>query len=910
MERRGHPLTPDTASPNIGFAMRALRIDIIWKYVMREVLSPSLLGLCVYVLVFLMNALFQLAELAIKKELALRTVLTILFLYLPQVLKLSIPMAILLGVLVGIGRLSTDSEVIAMRASGVSYWKVLFPVLCLGLAGWAISTSLLLGVEPGANYKLHRLTSKMMYSTDLRREIKPRVFFEEIPGMLLYADEVHQGGDFLERVFIYQSAEGGKELVTVARRAQIEYDRTNGIARFFLEGGVTHSTTPADSESYQLSSFQRQMIVKEPDESFRLRSTILSRPLPKSYQDQNLAELDHSIAQAGSIDHAETRNRVIGQILAIKHERFALPVACLVFAILGVPLGIMNRRGGKASGFSLSIGISIVYWILYSAGRNMVSQGQLSPYLGLWAGNALLGVLGLVLLILRERSERLQLSILFPARLQRTLASLRRRREIQSEPRQAARGGRWRRRRFRGGPEAAMGAARPTLRPMSPTEAAKAPGHIPSNPQDPGEMVEEEAPIRRLTLRVRLILAVACGLLLALLSTSDNPSLPLPFLLVGLILLALLLIFRTRLDHYILGRFGSVLAGGAVTFLTLFAVYEFINLIDDLSERNLPGSLVLNYLKYRTPWILSQILPISCLVATFLAIGIMSRFNEVTALKASGTSIYRIAAPVLIVTVAISALAYVNQDYLEPYANQRAAQIKDVIRGRSPRSYGAGERRWVFGDGGRLYNFRNYVASPVPVLAAPGSGEFQGFSAYRLDPTTFEIHERTYARSASFNRGNWLLKDGWTRSFEGAEESFETFAEKRFDFPEGPGYFIKEWKTPAQMNFAELQHFVVDLKRRGYDVQELQVDLYDKTALPLVSLTMVILGIPFCFRMGKRGSLYGVGIAVFLVTVFLLVFSTTNALGGVGFLPPFLAAWGPNILFAGTGIYLLLRTPT
>lgn len=890
--------------------MRALRIDIMWKYVIREVLSPSLLGLCVYVLVFLMNALFQLAELAIKKDLALSTVLTILFLYLPQVLKLSIPMAILLGVLVGIGRLSTDSEVIALRASGVSYWKVLYPVLCLGIAGWAISISLLLGIEPAANYKLHRLTSKMMYSTDLRREIKPRVFFEEIPGMLLYADEVHEAGDFLERVFIYQSEEGGKELATVARRAQIDYDRSNGVARFYLEGGVTHSTTPADSESYQLSSFQRQMIIKEPDESFRLRSSILSRPLPKSYQDQNLSELDLSIARAGSIDHDETRNRVIGQILAIKHERFALPVACLVFAILGVPLGIMNRRGGKASGFSLSIGISIVYWIVYSFGRNMVSQGGLSPYVGLWAGNLLLGVVGVVLLLLRERSERLQLSLLFPARLQRTLASLRRRREIESEPRHEGRGGRWRRSRTGSRPKGPGVGMRPVLRSVDAAAGDGPPAGIPADPLEPGEMVEEESPTRRLTLRVRLILGVAVALLLALFAASDNPSLPVPFLLVGLILLALLLIFRTRLDHYILGRFGTILAGSALTFLTLFAVYEFINLIDDLTERNLPFSLVLNYLKYRTPWILSQILPMSCLVATFLAIGIMSRFNEVTALKASGTSIYRISAPVLTVTVAISALAYVNQDYLEPYANQRAAQIKDVIRGRSPRSYGPGERRWVFGEGGRLYNFRNYVASPVTILAAPGSGEFQGFSAYRLDPTTFEIHERIYSRSATFARGRWLLKGGWTRSFDGAEESFETFAEKWFDFPEGPGYFIKEWKTPAQMNFAELKHFVIDLKRRGYDVQELQVDLYDKTALPLVSLTMVILGIPFCFRMGKRGSLYGVGIAVFLVTVFLLVFSTTNALGGIGLMPPFLAAWGPNVLFAGSGIYLLLRTGT
>ena len=198
----------------------------------------------------------------------------------------------------------------------------------------------------------------------------------------------------------------------------------------------------------------------------------------------------------------------------------------------------------------------------------------------------------------------------------------------------------------------------------------------------------------------------------------------------------------------------------------------------------------------------------------------------------------------------------------------------------------------------------------MPVLASPGSGEFQGFSAYQLDQSTFDIQQRIYARSASFTQGHWVLRDGWTRDFRGGQESFETFAEKTFDFPEGPGYFIKEWKSPTQMNVAELKKFVNDLKRRGYDVQELTVDLYDKTSLPLVSLTMVILGIPFCFRLGKRGSLYGIGVAVFFVAVFLVVFSTTNALGGIGLMPPFLAAWAPNVLFAGAGVYLLLKTNT
>src|SRR3989475_3479946 len=174
--------------------MRGLRIDTIWRYVFREVLSPTLLGLCVYVLVFVMNALFELAELAIKKDLSVRSVVTILFYFLPRVLEMTIPMAILLGVLVGIGRLSTDSAVVALRASGVSYWKILYPVLCVGVAGWLISSFLILCVEPGANYKRRQVFSRLMYSTDMRREIKPRVFFEEIPRILLYSDQVPEGG--------------------------------------------------------------------------------------------------------------------------------------------------------------------------------------------------------------------------------------------------------------------------------------------------------------------------------------------------------------------------------------------------------------------------------------------------------------------------------------------------------------------------------------------------------------------------------------------------------------------------------------------------------------------------------------------------------------------------------------------
>jgi LPS export ABC transporter permease LptF/LPS export ABC transporter permease LptG len=816
--------------------MKRFRLDLVWRYIFKEILSPTILGLLVYVMVFLMNALFELAELAIKKDLPFSTVAHILFFYLPRVLVLTIPMAILLGVLVGVGRLSTDSEVVALRASGVSYWRLLSPALTLGLIGWLLGSYLIIEVEPKANYSRHQIMRELTHSADPRREIKARVFFEELPGILLYADEVHQNGDFLERLFLHQSDEEGKELVTVARRAQIDYDAEEGVAHFYLESGLTHSLSPANPESYQVSQFERQMLRKEPDETFRMKTSLLTRPAQKGWREQTLAELAHSILKAGAITHEETRNRVIGSILAIVHQRFALPVACLVFALLGVPLGILNHRGGRASGFSLSIGIAIIYWILLTTGENLVRQGKLSPYIGLWVGNVLFGMLGIVLFVMRERSERLQLSLLVPAPLQRALTALRRREEDQMDAQRRSDGlaalpeigperspsgpsrrrSRFSRRRFRSrktrrSPPSQRTGPGPDAQPeqlgaLEPSDA------LASDDGDVSPLADSELGARDRSPRWRAILIgtliVAGGL--ASLSFS-------PFLVVALTLLALVLIFSTTMDRYVLHRFIVILGGCLLILLTLFCVYEFSDLLDDLVERGLGVSYALNYLKHRIPWILAQVLPMSSLVATFLTFAVMSRSNEVTALKAGGTSIYRLSMPILLMMISLSTLAFVNHDYLMPFANQKARQLKDVIRGTKPRSYQSREQRWIFGEGYRLFNFSHYIPSSFPVLPVAGGGTFQGFSAYQLDPASFEIRERIYARSATYERNVWVLKDGWMREFQDGRESFESFVEKDFDFAEKPADFVTEWKRPEQMNYAELSGFLKDLSRRGYD---------------------------------------------------------------------------------------------
>ena len=838
------------------------RPRILWRYIFKEVLVPVLLGLMVYVLVFLTNALFELAELAIKKEIPVRVVLKLLFLILPRVLEMTLPMAALLGILIGIGRLSADSELVALRASGASYAKVLAPVLTLAVGCWALSSILMLQIEPRARYVQKRLFNEQLYLSDVRREIKPRVFFEEVPGLLLYADEVYQGGEFLDRVFLHQIDTEGREVVTLARRGQIDYNKRTGLTQFYLESGTNHTLTPGQPESYQISHFEKQRFVREPDDAFRMRLGLLAKPTPKNYSEQSLAELGESARQAQRMEFADPRNRVVGVIMATMHERFALPFACLAFSILGLPLGIANRRGGKAAGFSVSVGIAITYWLLYSSGQRLVMEGRLSPWIGMWSANVLLLILGSILLVLRERSEDLGLGAVIVAGTRRLA------RRVMARVRNRS----------------------ASDRRVIPMPAASI-----------RDVSEEDRALPSLW-KLGSFAVLATGGIAASYLT--------PFLTVGLILLALVFLFSTTLDRHVLWRFLGIGAGCVLSFLTLYVVYESVRLLDDLVERNQPTSMAVAYLGYKIPWMISQVLPMSCLVACLLTYGLMSRFNEVTAVKASGTSVYRLAVPVVMATLAISILGYVNYDYLVPYANQKATQVRDVIQGKSPRSYQVGDRRWVFGDGGRLYNFRNYVSPPVPVLPTAGTGTFEGFSVYYLDPASFEMKARIYAKTAAFRDGHWLLQEGWSREFRQEGEVFERFAEKTIDLPEGPSFFIKDWKSPEQMNYAELNHLVGDLSRKGYDTQEMRVDLYSKTSFPLVPLTLVIIGLPFCFKIGKRGSLYGVGIAILIAALYFLAFSATSALGETGMMPAFLAAWAPNILFAGAGAYLLLHTAT
>jgi LPS export ABC transporter permease LptG/LPS export ABC transporter permease LptF len=799
-----------------------------FRYVFREVFTPTLLGLAIYTFVLLMNAIFSVAELAIRKNLPVTSVFKLLALSLPQFLALTIPMSVLLGTLIGVGRLSADSEVIALRACGVSYRRILMPVLALGALGWLACCCMVIWIEPQSNFIRHRLATRLMLRSDLRKELKPRVFFEELPGLLLYSDKVYQGGSSLEYVLLYQTDPQGRDLITSARRGHLDYDPSTGNLRLLMEAGLTHRSDPTDPEDYQVYGADRQMVLREADAGFKLRLRLLKEPQQKNYREQSLKELAVTWNKASEIDHEPTRRKLRGAIDVVFHERFAIPAACLVFAVIGFPLGIYNRRGGKSSGITLSLAVVLVYWLILTTGENLATEARVPPLVALWTGNILFTAAGILLIWRRERREVGEGRAAWFGVLYGWTDRLRERWRSRREDRE-------RNRRSRLAP--------------SPRRPARG--------------------------RDRYVGGA---------------------------------VFSTLIDRYVLRSYLKLLLISGLSIYIIFLVVDFREMIDDVIRYQIPGRVILRFFKFRTPWVINQILPVACLVATLLAFGLLARFNEITAMKAGGLSLYRVSLPVVASTILLSILSFGVQGYVMPFSNQRASQIRDQIRGRPARSYSQPQRRWVLGKDRLFYNYRTYTSPPARFLSLAGGGVFQGFSVYRLDPETFAIRERIFAREAVWTGGTWTLRDGWERKFDsqGTMASFDSFQEKQYSLKEAPANFLGEVKTPDQMTYWQLRRFIEDLKRRGYSVQELSVDLYEKVAIPFISLVMVILGLPFAFRSGKKGSLYGIGLSIGLVVVYYATFAVMSALGEIGFLPPFLAAWAPNILFAGAGTYMML----
>ena len=773
---------------------------ILTRYILREVTSHAVIGAAIFTFVLFTRDLGRILELVVRASAPLPSVAEIFFYTVPLALTYTIPMSVLVGILIGLSRLAADSEITAMRASGMGVWDFGRVLAIFVAAAWALSLLNGLYLAPWSLASLGRLEDQLKGS-QVSYEVQPRVFYEGFPKLVLYVQDVRsaQGGAVWNGVFLADITDAANPRITLAREGILVPEGQDRLHLHLVEGS-THETDPAKADHYQISSFQQTDIPIE---------------LPSS---ENKAEEQIPVKAIGTWalrDRARSVDPVSARWYLIEfHTRFALPTACLVLAMVGIPLGLSSKKSGKSGGFVLTIVLVFVYYFISLIGVSLAKQGRVSPTFGAWLANLVFFAAALFLLWQAERRP------------------------------------------------IALSAIKLAWKPSKPV---KVPAH------EARHWKRDVNAFERASTRRRVFSAS----------------------------------FPTLLDDYVLRDFFVYLGMIVSTFLVLLLVFTLFELLGDILRNQTPAFVVAEYLLNVAPYLLYSVAPLIMLLAVLITFGLMNRSNEITAIKATGTSIYRVILPVMTAAAMLAAGLFLADQFYLPHTNKRQEALHNQIKGKPPQTYLRPDRRWIFGQHNDIYYYQFFDAD---------RDQFANLTVFEIDPASFAITQRIHAERAhwadSMNR--WIYQQGWQRSLNGAAiASYHAFDVSTFpQLSEAPSYFKKEVKQYSEMNYEELRRYIRDLQQSGFDVVRLRVQLNKKLSYPLITLIMAVLAVPFSMSAAKKGAITGVAVAVGIAVVYTVVSRLFEAMGDISQLPPALAAWSPDLIFALVGAYLILRIPT
>jgi LPS export ABC transporter permease LptG/LPS export ABC transporter permease LptF len=776
---------------------------ILDRYVGREVLSHALLGLFLFTFVFLVPQLVNLMELLVQHAASAGQTTLLLLCSLPPVLVFTLPMAVLIGVLIGLGRLSADSEIVALNASGVGLRRLLRPIGAIALATSALAFVMTLWIAPHSLRTLRSLEYRLRAS-QASFAVQPRVFDERFPHFILYVQDVSASGLRWRGILLAESNSSAGSKLTLAKDAIVVADAKQGKIDIHFDDASTHEMDPADPQHYELST-----------------SALLSTDLPLEAEGANLPAQLLTMAERGSLALLKVKRAESRDARVEFQRRLALPSACLLFALLGVPVGVQPRRGGRAAGFVLTVVLISAYYILFVTGIHFAQQGRASPLLGVWTANI---ITFLVAFFLLRRIEKIRPEARWLEHM-RHLMPLRRKPtpKIAAQP---------------------TVASVPDGRPMAPR----------SDPRP---------------------------------ERFQTGAFPLIF------------------DLYILRSFFYWLALMLAGFIILSYAFTLFDLLPDMARNHASFPLLADYFLHLLPLTIYQLLPLAALVGTLITIGLLAKNNEVVAFKACGISLFRLALPLILAGILLSAGMFLLDDTFLPYANQRQDALRDQIKGRPAETYFQPAHQWIFGEHDKVFNYQFFDSD---------HNVFGGLNIFELDPATFQLRRRVYAGRAYWepSLNSWVLEGGWARDFSGATiTSFVPFrAETLDEFSETPAYFKREVRQYYQMNWWQLRSYIRSLQQAGFDTSRLSVEWHKKFAFPLITTIIMFLGIPFAFLVGTRGAMGGLATAVGIGIVYWATAALFEALGAVGQLPPFLAGWAPDAIFAFLGLYFFLKMQT
>ena len=290
---------------------------ILDRYVIRELLLPMGLSLVLLTFILVIPPILREAEELIVKGIAWSTFLHVLVLLLPQALSLTIPMSVLLGILIGFGRLSADREFVALQACGVSPFRLIRPVAFVAVVATAATAHQIIVALPDANQTFREITFNVI-ANRAESNVKPRVFYDEFPNRTIYARDVMPGG--WRDVFLADTSQPNQTTVYFAKEGRLLVDRAKRSVALELTSGTRHTTSTTKPDEYEGADYERVLIHLDPNTVFpNIKPT-------KTPTEMSIAELKASIAAGAAIHDPGNVQRFTIQ------QKFAIPVACLVLA--------------------------------------------------------------------------------------------------------------------------------------------------------------------------------------------------------------------------------------------------------------------------------------------------------------------------------------------------------------------------------------------------------------------------------------------------------------------------------------------------------------------------------------------------------------------------------------------------
>ncbi len=789
-------------------------MPILDRYVIRLTLPPFLIALGVFTFVLAVEPILDRAKDLLAKGVSIPTAAWLLSTVLPSALALTIPMALITGILIALGRLSGDRESVALVACGVSPLRVLRPLLVLALVAGGIDMYVLVRAVPDANQTFNDIAFRTL-TEQTAADIKPRVFYDRFPGKVLYIRDILPDGRW-SGVLMADTTDAQRPSVTLADEGALVIDREQRAVHLVLRRQSTYAPGRTDPRVYLTSSND------ELTTTISAESVFGSAHVVPGLHDMTRAQLAEAIAQHRLRGEPAHQEIIQGQ------QMFSFPVACVVFAMIGLGVGLNTRKEGRLAGLTLGLAIIMVYYATMglaeawakgaartAASADLLPGGRvdLIATWARWIPNIVVGLMGVLALWRQARPNGLNLPIRAP------------RWWIDWRARAAVRGPRRR--------EAVV-------------SLAKLPRWI-----------------------------------------------PLPRLL----------------DRYVGSYFVRVAALAFLGLLALYYIGAFVDLADKI-KRPGDGAVFLNFLINSTPQFLIFVIPVATLIAALGAIGGLTRSGELIVMRACGVSLYRAAAPLLAFALVLSGVLLLVEERVLGEANRTASALRNQFRDEHPGQPAPGmafqNHRWLVGDDGRIYHYALFV------LADPTNGNrptIQDLSVFDVEQHPYRLRAHLYAAHARFDGASWRLDQGWAQEFNRDTAVRRDFQDLSVSLA-NIGEFQNANVDPDTMGYFTARAYVARLGASGFNVTEERVNLQRRLAFPLVTVVMTLLAIPFGVTIGRKGALYGIGLATILAGSYFLVMTFFVAFGSAGLLPPMLAAWGANILFAAGATYMMLTVRT